>query len=134
MCRVFGAVAREPISVRHSLLEAENPLIHQSADHDSGWGMAVYKRADGEEPNCVRFPDPAYQDGAFESATEMRGRIFNIHVRRATMGGEKNERAHTNEESAANASTQKAHEKKKDGSAKRKGQQMIEMENLRYFM
>ena len=55
-------------------------------------------------------------------------------LRRATMGGEKNERAHTNEESAANASTQKAHEKKKDGSAKRKGQQMIEMENLRYFM
>src|SRR5690348_2686869 len=47
MCRVFGCVAAEPVSVRHDLLEAENPLIHQSEEHDSGWGMSVYKRADG---------------------------------------------------------------------------------------
>jgi predicted glutamine amidotransferase len=86
MCRVFGCVAAEPVSIRHELLEAENPLIHQSEDHDSGWGMAVYQRTDGREPRLIRFPQAAYADGDFVSATALRGRIFNVHVRRATMG------------------------------------------------
>ena len=84
MCRVFGCVAAEPISVRHDLLEAENPLIRQSEEHDSGWGMSVYKRTDGAEPRCVRFPEPAHDHDGFVEATELRGRIFNVHVRRAT--------------------------------------------------
>jgi predicted glutamine amidotransferase len=87
MCRVFGCVAAEPVSVRHELLEAENPLIHQSQDHDSGWGMAVYERPDGAEPRRLRFPEAAYADAWFRAATETRGRIFNAHVRRATIGG-----------------------------------------------
>jgi predicted glutamine amidotransferase len=86
MCRVFGCVAAEPVSIRHELIEAENPLIRQSEDHDSGWGMAAYERADGREPNLVRFPEAAYADGDFLQATAMRARIFNVHVRRATMG------------------------------------------------
>jgi predicted glutamine amidotransferase len=94
MCRVFGCVAAEPVSVRHDLLEADNPLIRQSEEHDSGWGMSVYKRADGEEPRCLRFPDAAHQDGDFVSASNMRGRIFNVHVRRATMGGLAPENTH----------------------------------------
>jgi predicted glutamine amidotransferase len=94
MCRVFGCVAAEPLSVRHDLLEADNPLIQQSEVHDSGWGMAVYKRADGEEPVCLRFPDAAHQDGDFVGASTMRGRIFNVHVRRATMGGLTPENTH----------------------------------------
>ena len=94
MCRVFGCVAAEPISVRHDLLEAENPLIHQSEDHDSGWGMSVYKRADGEEPRCVRFPDAAHQTDEFLEAADLKGRIFNVHVRRATMGGLTPENTH----------------------------------------
>ena len=87
MCRIFGCVAAEPVSIRHELLEAENPMIRQSEEHDSGWGMAVYARADGAEPQCVRFPEAAYSDGDFLDATRMRGRIFNVHVRRATLGG-----------------------------------------------
>jgi predicted glutamine amidotransferase len=87
MCRVFGCVAAEPVSIRHELLEAENPIIRQSEDHDSGWGMAVYERPDGSDLRLVRFPEPAYNDGSFVNATSMRGRIFNVHVRRATMGG-----------------------------------------------
>jgi glutamine amidotransferase len=94
MCRVFGCVAAEPTTVRHDLLEAENPLIHQSEEHDSGWGMAVYKRADGDEPTCVRFPEAAFDDDAFIKATHMHGRIFNVHVRRATMGGLAAENTH----------------------------------------
>ena len=86
MCRVFGCVAAEPVSIRHELLEAENPLIRQSEEHDSGWGMAVYERAGGAEPKLVRFPEAAHADEEFVKATELRGRIFNVHVRRATMG------------------------------------------------
>ena len=86
MCRVFGCVAAEPVSIRHELLAAENPLIRQSEEHDSGWGMAVYERAGGGQPQLVRFPEAAHADGEFIRATELRGRIFNVHVRRATMG------------------------------------------------
>jgi len=87
MCRVFGCVAAEPVSIRRELLEAKNPLIRQSEEHDSGWGMAVYQRTDGGDLSLVRFPEAAYADEDFARATEMRGRIFNVHVRRATMGG-----------------------------------------------
>src|SRR3954469_19786687 len=87
MCRVFGCVSAEPVSIRHELLEAENPMIRQSEEHDSGCGVAVYERADGAEPHCVRLPQAAHSDDDFVRATELRGRIFNVHVRRATMGG-----------------------------------------------
>jgi predicted glutamine amidotransferase len=82
------------VSVRHELLEAENPMIRQSEEHDSGWGMAVYERVDGAEPRTVRFPQAAYADGDFVGATDLRGRIFNVHVRRATMGGLTPENTH----------------------------------------
>ncbi len=87
MCRVFGCVTAEPASIRHELVEAENPLIRQSEEHDSGWGMAVYERADGCEPELVRYPNAAHGDEEFLEVTSKRGRIFNVHVRRATMGG-----------------------------------------------
>jgi len=87
MCRVFGSVSAEPVAIRHELLEAENPIIRQSEQHDSGWGMAVYERPEGNEPALVRFPEAAHEDAEFERATRMCGRIFNVHVRRATLGG-----------------------------------------------
>lgn len=87
MCRILGCVSAEPISIEHELLHAGNPLIRQSEEHDSGWGMAVYRRSDSDQPDLVRFPEAAYSDGEFQRATSMRGRIFNAHLRRATMGG-----------------------------------------------
>ena len=87
MCRILGCVAREPVSIRHDLLESDNPFIRQAEEHDSGWGMAVYERPDGDRPTCVRFARAAHEDPDFTPATERRGRIFNAHVRRATMGG-----------------------------------------------
>lgn len=87
MCRILGCVAAEPVSIRRELVESENPLIRQSEQHDSGWGMAVYAHADGGSPRCIRFPEAAHLDGDFRRATELRGRIFNAHVRRATIGG-----------------------------------------------
>ena len=94
MCRVFGCVASEPVSIRHELIEAVNPMIRQSEDHDSGWGMAVYERANGLDPRLVRFPEAAFADEAFVDATGVKGRIFNVHVRRATMGGLAPENTH----------------------------------------
>lgn len=94
MCRVFGCVAAEPVSIRHELLDAENPLIRQSEDHDSGWGMAVYERPDGAEPRLIRFPEAAHAHDEFGEAADTRGRIFNVHVRRATMGALSLENTH----------------------------------------
>jgi predicted glutamine amidotransferase len=94
MCRVFGCVAADPCSIRHELLEAENPMIRQAEEHDSGWGMAVYERGDGAEPRLVRYPQAAHTDGEFVRSTQARGRIFNAHVRRATMGGLSLENTH----------------------------------------
>ena len=95
MCRVLGCVSeRAHLGPARARCEAENPLIRQSEEHDSGWGMAVYKRADGADAHCVRFPEAAYVDGDFISATKLRGRIFNVHVRRATMGGLSAENTH----------------------------------------
>jgi glutamine phosphoribosylpyrophosphate amidotransferase len=42
----------------------------------------------------VRFPEAAHADGEFMSATALRGRIFNMHVRRATMGELRLENTH----------------------------------------
>ena len=86
MCRIFGCVAAEPMSLRHELLEAENPLIRQSEHHDSGWGMAVYERPTATS-RALRFPQAAHEAGELERASEREGRIFNVHVRRATLGG-----------------------------------------------
>lgn len=87
MCRVFGCVAAEPVSIRRELTEGRNPLIRQAEVHDSGWGMAVYRTNEGREPKLVRFPEAAFAGEEFERATALRGRIFNVHVRRATLGG-----------------------------------------------
>jgi predicted glutamine amidotransferase len=94
MCRVFGCVAAEPVSIRHELVEAKNPLIRQSEDHDSGWGMAMYANADGCDPEVVRYPNAAHDDGEFLEVTSTKGRIFNVHVRRATMGDLRLENTH----------------------------------------
>ena len=94
MCRIFGCVAAEPVSLRHELLEAPNPLIRQSEHHDSGWGMAVHARADGSAPQLIRIPEAAHAGEEFARATETTGRLFNVHVRRATVGGLTPENTH----------------------------------------
>ena len=79
-------MAAEPVSVCHELLAAPNPLIRQSEHRDSGWRMAVYERAEGAEPTVIRIPEAAHAGEDFARATEARGRIFNVRMRRATMG------------------------------------------------
>jgi predicted glutamine amidotransferase len=84
MCRVLGSVAAEPVSLRHELLEAANPLIREQSAQEEGWGVAAYRRAEGEEPVCARFPSA--QAAAGESAADAKGRLHNAHARRATVG------------------------------------------------
>jgi predicted glutamine amidotransferase len=82
MCRVLGSVAAEPVALRHELLEADNPLI-RAGNGDSGWGMAAYKHAEGEEPICARFPASPRAD---EHTMDTKARLHNVHVRKATVG------------------------------------------------
>jgi glutamine amidotransferase len=83
MCRVLGSVASEPVSLRRELLEAESPLV-RPGNGDEGWGMAAYRRAEGEEPHCVRFPNGAGSE--LEQAADTRARLHHAHVRQATTG------------------------------------------------
>jgi glutamine amidotransferase len=94
MCRVLGCVAAKPVTLRHELLAADNPLIRQAERHDSGWGVAVYPRADGEEPRSLRIAEAAFAGDDLAAAAELSGRIHNVHVRRATMGGLAPENTH----------------------------------------
>jgi predicted glutamine amidotransferase len=91
MCRVLGSVAAEPVSLRHELLEAANPLIRA---RDEGWGMAAYRRAEGEDPVCRRFPHGAdtHEDDA--GAHDIRARLHNAHTRHATVGDRSTENTH----------------------------------------
>lgn len=94
MCRVFGAVSSDPISIRHELVDATNPMIRLSEDHDSGWGVCAYPQVGSAAPISERFANAAHLDSRFNAATDLRGRIFNAHVRRATLGGLSNENTH----------------------------------------
>jgi glutamine amidotransferase len=91
MCRVLGSVAAEPVSLRHELLEAASPLIRDPGQE--GWGMAAYRRAEGAEPRCVRFPTPGSDSHAQEAAS-VEARLHNAHVRNPTIGAAKPENTH----------------------------------------
>jgi glutamine amidotransferase len=93
MCRVLGSVAAEPVSLRHELLEAANPLIREQSAGEEGWGIAAYRRAEGEEPICARFPHDAHQ-AADEPALEVKARLHNAHARRATVGDRSAQNTH----------------------------------------
>jgi glutamine amidotransferase len=94
MCRLLGSVSHDPVSLRHELLDAQNPLIHKSRENDSGWGIAVYHGGEGEAPRCTRFPDQAAASDEFDSVANSRGRILMAHVRKATVGGLTAENTH----------------------------------------
>jgi predicted glutamine amidotransferase len=91
MCRLFGAAASAPVDISFELLEADNPVVEQSEEHDSGWGIAYYR--DGQ-PHVQRFPHAAHGDHAFHEAAEALSTLFVVHVRRATLGGLKLENTH----------------------------------------
>lgn len=69
-------------------------MIRLSEDHDSGWGVAAYADVGVAAPISERFASAAHDDSRFSIATDLRGRIFNAHVRRATHGGLADENTH----------------------------------------
>lgn len=91
MCRLFGAAARAPVDISFELLDADNPLVEQSEEHDSGWGIAYYE--DGV-PKVQRFAHAAHSDPGFHEAAKALSKLFVVHVRRATFGGLKLENTH----------------------------------------
>ena len=91
MCRLFGVAASAPIDISFELLAADNPLVGQSEEHDSGWGIAYY--VDGE-PRIERFPHAAHADPGFPEVARAVSALFVVHVRRATLGGLKLENTH----------------------------------------
>jgi predicted glutamine amidotransferase len=92
MCRVLGSVAAEPVSLGHELLEAANPLIREQSAVDEGWGIAAYRRAEGEDPICARFPSA--HTAATDRTVNTEARLHNVHVRRATVGERCDENTH----------------------------------------
>jgi predicted glutamine amidotransferase len=56
--------------------------------------LAAYRDVGQAAPLTERFAIAAHNDNRFEAATEMRGRLFNAHVRRATLGGLSTENTH----------------------------------------
>lgn len=84
MCRLFAAVAGEPIDVRYELVEATNPLRRQAELHDSGWGLTCFDDAKVTE---IRDPLKASVDPEFERAADTKADLFIAHLRRATIGG-----------------------------------------------
>jgi predicted glutamine amidotransferase len=91
MCRLFGVAASAPVDISFELLDADNPLVEQSEQHDSGWGIAYYIAG---EPRVERFPHAAHGDPGFREAAGAESELFVVHVRRATLGGLKLENTH----------------------------------------
>ncbi|WDT92777.1 class II glutamine amidotransferase [Thermoleophilum album] len=94
MCRLLGSVSVSPHSLAAELLDAPNALLRQADEHDSGFGLAVYPRADGGDPGVVRFPQAGAARETLHTLAGLRGRIFHAHVRRATIGGLRLENTH----------------------------------------
>ena len=92
MCRLFAAAASDPVDVSFELLRSDNSVLRQSEAHDSGWGSMHY--TDGAPPAVNRFPHAAHADDSFDEVTSGRARLIMVHVRRATIGGLKDENTH----------------------------------------
>ena len=90
MCRLYGFRATEPTKVECSLVHAQNALMVQSREdqtgtsHAHGWGVATY--CDGV-PQVDRQALAAYEDERFRrTAARAFSHTVVAHVRRASVG------------------------------------------------
>jgi predicted glutamine amidotransferase len=91
MCRLFGVAASAPVDISFELLQADNPLVAQSEQHDSGWGIVHYG---GGRLHVERFPHAAHGDPGFPEVASALSNLHVVHVRRATVGDLKLENTH----------------------------------------
>ncbi|MGB5695796.1 MAG: class II glutamine amidotransferase [Polyangiales bacterium] len=84
MCRLFGFRSVIQSQVHRSLMDADNALGAQSADHPDGWGVAYY--VDGA-PHITRSPTTAIDCALFRRVSGIvASETVLAHVRRATTG------------------------------------------------
>ncbi len=84
MCRLFGFRSVIQSQVHRSLMDADNALGNQSADHRDGWGVAFY--VDGT-PHITRSPTTAIDCALFQRVSGIvASETVLAHVRRATNG------------------------------------------------
>lgn len=84
MCRMFGLVARQPVTARALLREAPRSLRTLAREHRDGWGVALRTAADWV---IHRGIESAEQSERFaEVADEAAGQVVIAHVRQKTVG------------------------------------------------
>lgn len=98
MCRLYGFRATHSTRVDCELVEAQNSLLRQSRrderglDNPDGWGLGTVR--DGQL-NCEREVGPAYQSEEYRrDAARVEATTVLAHVRRATVGGPREENTH----------------------------------------
>lgn len=84
MCRLLGFRSVLDSQVHRSLLDADNALAVQSAQHPHGWGVAYY--ASGA-PHVVRGTEAAANDHLFHRVSGIvTSQTVLAHIRKATQG------------------------------------------------
>jgi predicted glutamine amidotransferase len=85
MCRLFGFRSAVSSRAHRSLVEAENALAVQAAEHQDGWGIGYYI---GRDAYIIKSDASAHQSERFRLASSrLQSHTFVVHVRRATIGG-----------------------------------------------
>ena len=84
LCRLFGFKSAVPSRAHRSLVDAENALVRQSADHPDGWGIGWFH---GDDAYLLKSATPAHDCERFRQvSTRLTSHTFVVHVRRATVG------------------------------------------------
>ncbi len=84
MCRLFGFRSVIVSQVHHSLVSADNALLHQSERHPDGWGVAYYVEG---IPHVIKSASTAVTDTLFRRVSGIvSSETVVAHLRRATVG------------------------------------------------
>ncbi len=84
MCRLFGFRSVISSQIHHSLVEADNAILHQSNFHSDGWGVAYYLAG---APHLVRSTSAAIEDSLFRKVSGIvASETVVAHLRKATQG------------------------------------------------
>jgi|GEM_PF-120226 len=84
MCRLFGFRSVVLSQVHHSLLHADNALLHQSEFHPDGWGVAYYVAG---APHLIKSVSTAVNDSLFKRVSGIvSSETVIAHLRKATHG------------------------------------------------
>ena len=97
MCRLLGIVASESTEFGLGLTEAPRCLAKLSREHRDGWGIAIHRAGDGDDPTWLlhRGTEPAVDDHRFHAlAAASRGHLLVAHIRQKTVGPTRLENTH----------------------------------------